>query len=119
MSSLYSSTISSKSNWFSLKHILVSANDQTANQSHKNIQSLIGRSTSELKIKRLSALSCLLDELIIHRILPFHVAFHEYSAKVPWIADSSTQNFSKQTFRDALLSKNGLPVVIFQHATQR
>lgn len=80
---------------FPLKHIHVSLQEKTAVETHKSIKSSIRSSISDASTARLAALSSLLDELIVHKVLPFDVAFDEYSAKVPTVANSNNQKSAK------------------------
>ena len=104
---------------FPLKHIHVSLQEKTAVETHKSIKSSIRSSISDASKARLAALSSLLDELIVHKVLPFAVAFDEYSAKVPSVANSNNQKSAKVQFRHLLLSPNGIPVIILQNRGKR
>jgi hypothetical protein len=104
---------------FSLKHVNVSVQTKTAAETHESIKSSIRASISEASKARLSALSSLLDEIIVHKILPFDVAFDEYSAKVRWVASSKDQKSARVRFRHLLLSAKGLPVIILENRGKR
>ncbi len=91
----------------------------TAAECKNKIQQSIESSISESSVKKLTALSSLLDELSIHKILPFDVAYEEYVAKVPSIANSTNQKSARVQFRNLILSKKGIPVVIVQNPGKR
>jgi hypothetical protein len=46
--------------------------------------------------------------------MPFHAAFNEYAAKVPSIYNSTNIKSAHVQFRDLVLQKAGLPVIIIQ-----
>ena len=46
--------------------------------------------------------------------MPFHAAFNEYAAKVPSIYNSTNIKSAHVQFRDLVLQKDGLPVIIIQ-----
>lgn len=110
---------SSQLKCFPLKHIHVSLQQKTAVETHESIKSSIRSSISDASKARLAALSSLLDELIVHKVLPFDIAFDEYSAKVPSVANSNDQKSAKVQFRHLLLSPNGIPVIILQNRGKR
>jgi hypothetical protein len=109
----------SKVNWLSLKHVLVSLNNQTVTECHEHIQTLIHNSTSESKVTRLNALSSLLDEIFVHKVLTFDHAFDEYAGKILWVADAKDRGQAKKTFRRVILANNGIPVVVIENKGQR
>ncbi len=100
-----------KVNLFSFKHVLVSLNNQTVTECHNHIQNLIRLS--------LLALSSLLDELAVHKILTYDHAFEEYAGKIAWVANAKNRRVAKITFRSVILAKNGIPVVICENKGQR
>ncbi len=108
-----------KVNLFSFKHVLVSLNNQTVTECHNHIQNLIRNSTSDSKIVHLLALSSLLDELAVHKILTYDHAFDKYAGKIAWVANAKNRRAAKITFRSVILAKNGIPVVIFENKGQR
>ena len=55
-----------------------------------------------------------LDELEVRVCMPFHAAFDEYAAKVPSIFNSTNTKSAHVQFRDLVLQKDGLPVIIIQ-----
>lgn len=110
---------SSQLKCFPLKHIYVPLQKKTAVETHESIKSSIRSSISDASKARLAALSSLLDELIVHKVLPFDVSFDEYSAKVPSVANSNDQKSAKVQFRHLLLSPNGIPVIILQNRGKR
>lgn len=103
----------------SLKHFQLSHNSVTVAECQNKIGQSIESSISESSIKKLTALSCLLDELSIHKILPFDVSYEEYAAKVPSIANSTNQKSARVQFRNLILSKKGIPVVIVHNQGKR
>lgn len=102
-----------------LNHFQVSHNSVTAAECQNKIQQSIESSISESSVKKLTALSSLLDELSIHKILPFDVAYEEYAAKVPSIANSTNQKSARVQFRNLILSKKGISVVIVHNQGKR
>ena len=53
----------------------------------------------------------LMNSLFI-RVLLFNVAFDEYAAQVPSVANSRNKRGAKVQFRDFIVSRDGIPVVI-------
>lgn len=87
----------------------ISECNKTISEARENLQERISRSTSASNVSSYSSLLCLLDELTLKRCMPLHVAFDEYAAKL----EKTNKNHSARVqFRDLLLQKNGLPVVI-------
>lgn len=74
----------------------------------------ISRSTSASKVESYSSLLCLLDELTIRSCLPFHAAFEEYAANVASVAKTVDVKSARVQFRDLILQKDGLPVIIIR-----
>lgn len=87
----------------------ISECNKTISEARENLQERMSRSTSASNVSSYSSLLCLLDELTLKRCMPLHVAFDEYAAKL----EKTNKNHSARVqFRDLLLQKNGLPVVI-------
>lgn len=59
---------------FPLKHIHLSLEEKTAVETHESIKSSIRSSMSDASKARLAALSSLLDELIVRKVLPLRSA---------------------------------------------
>ena len=92
-----------------LARLRISECNKTISEARENLQERIARSTSASNVSSYSSLLCLLDELTLKRCMPFHVTFDDYAAK---LEDRNNNHSARVQFKDLLLQKNGLPVVI-------
>ena len=91
----------------------ISECNKTVSEARSALKERIFRSISASKVESYSSLLCLLDELTIRPCLPFHAAFEEYASKVASVAKTSGDVKSARVqFRDLVLQKDGLPVII-------
>lgn len=75
--------------------------------------------SSDLWCARIEALASLLNELIINLCFPFESAYEEYAAMLDSVAQSKDQKCARVQFRESLLSRNGLPVIILENGGNR
>ena len=107
------------SNSLGLKHIQVSLCNLTVAQTRERLLDQARTTISESSRLRINSWASLLDELSVNRLLSFESAYHEYAAKVRTIALSPNQKSAKVQFRETLLSRKGLPVVITHNKGKR
>ena len=100
------------SSYLGLKHIQVSLCNLTVAQTRERLLDKARTTISANSRLRIDSWASFLDELDLNRILLFESAYQEYAAKVQTIALSPDQKSSKVQFRETLLSRNGLPVII-------
>ena len=95
-----------------LSRLRISEYNKTISEARKNLLERLSRSTSASNVSSWSSLLCLLDELTLKRCMPFHVVFDEYVAKAKVVEKTNNDHCARMQFRDLLLRKTGLPVVI-------
>ena len=97
-----------------LKNIKLSLSNKSVEETRQFLQEKIRNSTIASNKLRFTSLLCLLDELLIFGYRPLRVAFDEYIAKISTVTFRSTKDrkYSRKLFRNTILSKTGLPVVI-------
>ena len=88
----------------------ISECNKTVSEARSALKEKISRSISASKVESYSPLLCLLDELTIRPCLPFHAVFEEYASKVA--KTSGDVKSTRAQFRDLVLQKDGLPVII-------
>lgn len=107
------------SNSLGLKNIEVSLCNLTASQVRELLLEKSQSTISESSRYRIESWVSLLDELSVNPCLTFEAAYQEYAAKVRTIAHSKDQKSARVQFRETLLSKGGLPVIIAHAKGQR
>lgn len=98
-----------------LKHVSVSLCNTSAEQRHLTLEESIATTTKSARdAQNILALSRLLDELIARSCMRFQEAFEEFAA----ITETIDKVKARQQFKDRILSKHGLPVIIVSNAGQ-
>ena len=97
-----------------LRNIKLSLCNKSVEETRQFLQEKIRNYTIASNKLRFTSLLCLLDELLIFGYRSLHVAFDEYVAKISTVTFRSTKDrqYSRKLFRNTILSKTGLPVVI-------
>ena len=107
------------SSYLGLKHIQVSLCNLTVAQTRVRLLDKARTTISANSRLRIDSWASLLDELNLNRLLSFESAYQEYAGKVQTIALLPDQKSSKVQFRETLLSRNGLPVIIANNKGKR
>lgn len=98
-----------------LKHVEVSLCNQTTAEAREKLIERARITSSDQSRARIESLASLLDELIVNPCLPFRSEFEEYAAMLDSVAQSKDQKSARVQFRESLLPRNGLPVIILEH----
>jgi hypothetical protein len=101
------------------KHVQVSLCNRTSAEAKEELMERARNTSSDLSRARIEALASLLDELIVNPCLPFERAYEEYAAMLDSVAQSKDQKSARVQFRESLLSRNGLPVIILENRGNR
>lgn len=75
--------------------------------------------TSKLAYARIKSLAGLLDELTVKPSLTFEITFEGYAAMLDYVAIYQDQKSARVQFQEALISKNGLAVIILENRGNR
>lgn len=100
-----------------LSNVRISQCNRVVAEARQALLEKKSRSISSSKVNSYFSLLCLLDELEVRVCMPFHAAFDEYAAKVPSIYNSTNTKSAHVQFRDLVLQKDGLPVIIIEAGT--
>ena len=101
------------------KHVQVSLCNQTTAEAREKLMERARITSSDQSRARIESLPSLLDELIVKPCLQFESAYEEYAAMLDSVALSKNQKSARVQFRESLLSRNGLPVIILENRGKR
>ena len=107
-----------KSEILKFKHVQVSLCNQTTAEAREKLMERARITSSDQSRARIESLASLLDELIVNPCLPFESAYEEYAAMLDSVALSKNQKSAIQ-FRESLLSRYGLPIIILENRGKR